>query len=1126
MSEIFDLDPIADNNTARWPENMLAATVNNSAREDEAMLARDIRDRTQYASSSGTSSAYTLTPSRTVSALSNSIRQVFRAHTTCAASPTFNLSGLGAYPIRKNFNSALAAGDISSGQVVEVAWDAANSIWQLLSPTTQTTSNQTFGLKVGDVKLSMASSPDSGFIRLKETTQSISSTAYPDLYAWLSAQGFPWGSGAGTANLPPAGGYFLRFGASNTTVDPAGARIAGSTASDTLKQTTIPSTGLSASSSSSASVSGGVIGGTGSSSVPATGGTTFPIGASSINVSVSTSTSISGSVTLPGATETAPKSVTMYADILAVPALVASGLIGVGGLAYKWSTNTATSDPGSGYLKVNNATFTSATALYVSETGSNGAPFASILQSFPTGTRFYIVKVGSPATFVYASLSSTATDNGAWDTFSITPIGTSVAALADGDDVAIVVSVAGTSGSNGATGASGPVPLDYTWDTGTSAADPGVGKVRANNASLSSATALYINETDRLANNLAATLATFGASTNTTKGLLQIVDLTTPANRAYFTVSSFTDNGSYDTIGVAYLSGATSFSALNVALMFSPAGNKGADGAGSFTSLTPGAGTTSDTTANAPGSAITSAGTISAAELVNAQTGTTYTVVDGDRAKLVTFSNAASIAVTLPQAGATTTFKTGWFVDVVNIGAGTATITPTTSTINGAATLVLLTGQGCRIVSDGTNYQISAKPASFDSLSIHGSDVASAGTINLDSATGNLVDVTGTTTITAITLADGRERTVRFTGILTLTNGASLVLPGGANITTAAGDYAIFRGYAAGVVRCAVYQKASGTAVVSSGGGSGSPSIPQGRITLTTVTPVLTGNVSGATTVYYTPYTGQYVPIYSGSAWVMTDVGGELSQATTDTIKSPAACTTNSNYDLFVWNDGGTYRCTRGPAWSSDTSRGTGAGTTELQAISGIYTNKNAIGSGTNGPAANRGTYVGTIRTNGTSTVDFNLGASAVGGTAGFIGLWNQYNRVGWAANPQDSTASWSYGTASWRAVDASNAMRVSFVCGQNEGIVDAIYNGVCNVSSAAGGYGLGYDSTTALATGSTPGAALVAGTSSAVAVYAGLPGLGFHYIQALEYGGTSITMYGIQSAGRTYSGLQVKGMF
>lgn len=90
---------------------------------------------------------------------------------------------------------------------------------------------------------------------------------------------------------------------------------------------------------------------------------------------------------------------------------------------------------------------------------------------------------------------------------------------------------------------------------------------------------------------------------------------------------------------------------------------------------------------------------------VNAQVGTSYTVVATDEAKLLTFSNAAAIAVTLPQA-TTAGFTVGAVFHVFNIGAGTATITPTTSTINGVATLVLTTGQGADIYSDGTNYSI------------------------------------------------------------------------------------------------------------------------------------------------------------------------------------------------------------------------------------------------------------------------------------------------------------------------------------------------------------------------------------------------------------------------------------
>lgn len=95
-----------------------------------------------------------------------------------------------------------------------------------------------------------------------------------------------------------------------------------------------------------------------------------------------------------------------------------------------------------------------------------------------------------------------------------------------------------------------------------------------------------------------------------------------------------------------------------------------------------------------------------ASQFVNPQTGTTYTFVQTDCSKLVTFSNASTVAVTLPQAGTAGTFFGGCFIDVQNKGAGTVTITPATSTINGASTLVLTTGQGAHIVSDGTNYQV------------------------------------------------------------------------------------------------------------------------------------------------------------------------------------------------------------------------------------------------------------------------------------------------------------------------------------------------------------------------------------------------------------------------------------
>jgi microcystin-dependent protein len=102
-------------------------------------------------------------------------------------------------------------------------------------------------------------------------------------------------------------------------------------------------------------------------------------------------------------------------------------------------------------------------------------------------------------------------------------------------------------------------------------------------------------------------------------------------------------------------------------------------------------------------------------------------------------------------------------------------------------------------------------------------DVASASTCNIGGAASSQVRITGTTTITAFdNVAAGIVREGYFQGALTLTHNASaLILPGSANITTAAND--TFRALSLGSGNWIVlaYHKADGTAVVSAGGGGG-----------------------------------------------------------------------------------------------------------------------------------------------------------------------------------------------------------------------------------------------------------------------------------------------------------------
>lgn len=81
-----------------------------------------------------------------------------------------------------------------------------------------------------------------------------------------------------------------------------------------------------------------------------------------------------------------------------------------------------------------------------------------------------------------------------------------------------------------------------------------------------------------------------------------------------------------------------------------------------------------------------------------------------------------------------------------------------------------------------------------------GANLASAATLNLDTMTGNYGVVTGTATITAITLASGAQRRLRASGAFTINNNALIKVSGGVNYTAAVGDLFFVWGDDAGIV--------------------------------------------------------------------------------------------------------------------------------------------------------------------------------------------------------------------------------------------------------------------------------------------------------------------------------------
>jgi hypothetical protein len=119
------------------------------------------------------------------------------------------------------------------------------------------------------------------------------------------------------------------------------------------------------------------------------------------------------------------------------------------------------------------------------------------------------------------------------------------------------------------------------------------------------------------------------------------------------------------------------------------------------------------------------------------------------------------------------------------------------------------------IVNDTTPQLGGALDTNSEQINLSkGADVASATALTLGTD-GNYFDITGTTTVTSIaTLAAGTTVRLHFDDAVILTHHATnLILPGAANITTAAGDEFEFTEYATGTWRCTGYVLASGKSV-------------------------------------------------------------------------------------------------------------------------------------------------------------------------------------------------------------------------------------------------------------------------------------------------------------------------
>ena len=246
------------------------------------------------------------------------------------------------------------------------------------------------------------------------------------------------------------------------------------------------------------------------------------------------------------------------------------------------------------------------------------------------------------------------------------------------------------------------------------------------------------------------------------------------------------------------------------------------------------------------------------------------------------------------------------------------------------------------------------------------------------------------------------------------------------------------------------------------------PAICNGRLTLTSATPVTTTDVTNAGTLYFTPFRGAMVALYNGTRW-------ELFRFTE--ISLALSVTSGTNYDVFLYESSGAVAMEL-TAWSGNTTRATA-----LALQDGIY-----VKSGT---TTRR--YVGTIRGSASNKTEDSQAKRFV---------WNYYNRVPRDLYRTDATVSWTYTTFAWRAGNNSSSNIVEVVVGVQETWISLRI--AQNISGTTGGYvGICEDCSNTYASygDSIYGLSSMNGTVRIVAYLDKSPVPGYHYYQWTELG-------------------------
>lgn len=271
--------------------------------------------------------------------------------------------------------------------------------------------------------------------------------------------------------------------------------------------------------------------------------------------------------------------------------------------------------------------------------------------------------------------------------------------------------------------------------------------------------------------------------------------------------------------------------------------------------------------------------------------------------------------------------------------------------------------------------------------------------------------------------------------------------------------------------------------------------ICEGRLTATTGVPVTSGDVSGATSIFFAPYKGNRIALYDGaSSWNV--------RTFTEITISLSGLTASKPYDVFAYDNAGVVTIET-LVWTSATARATALTTQDGVLVKTGATTRRYLG-----------------------TVYINASGAQTDDTVAKRYLWNYYNRVRRPMRVLEATNSWTYNGVI-RQANASTANQLDVVVGWAEVLLEAEIHASYIQDTSAGVdhlVGIGEDSTTTVltsVTGRFDHNPLTTGQNQITCELRYQPAVGRHFYAWLEYSSAATTTWlGDNGALLTQSGI------